>query len=139
MPDDLDPHQRTSRDDYRARLAAEREQSGDMIGSRPPQRAKGRDPDAPPPGDQAAMGAYFGYPQCCIDSFTGAGGQPRRDCRHGAMSFGGFVPCHACLVKILRAGHLDGILLPTRRAPYPLTIPSRADKAKAAWKKDALR
>ena len=65
-------------------------------------------------------GKFFGYPQCCIDSF----------CKTRHISYeqrqvhnnNGFVPCHKCALKILNKEITIEELIKDRicKTPYPI-------------------
>lgn len=68
-------------------------------------------------------GKYYGYPQCCIDSFSktaGAFGNPKGG---EAGNFTGFIPCPPCADKVLTGQKELNELITNRKCeePFPKT------------------
>jgi hypothetical protein len=66
-------------------------------------------------------GNYYGYPQCCIDSFTNLFDPKTRSEEQEKVHWdSGFIPCREHALEIL-AGKttLEALILPTRQHPRP--------------------
>lgn len=65
------------------------------------------------------LGKYYGYPQCCIDSFyrtMGALGNPQGA---EAGNFTGFIPCPTCANKVLNGQKKLKDLITNRKCKKP--------------------
>ena len=46
------------------------------------------------------LGIFYGYPECCIESFLKVRPNERTRDQRRAHKYNGFIPCHNCSVKI---------------------------------------
>lgn len=66
------------------------------------------------------MGRYYGYPQCCIDWFTGTSvGRPLTAKQSEVHGYNGFIPCPACAEKVTKDTIHTLIKNRVCETPYP--------------------
>jgi hypothetical protein len=57
------------------------------------------------------LGIFYGYPECCIDSFLKVPSSERTRDQRRAHKNNGFIPCHNCSVKIINGEiTLEGLI-----------------------------
>ena len=75
-------------------------------------------------------GRYYGYPECCIESYIVAYNQitynnplPITKEQEGVHLSTGFIPCQQHALKILSGKiHLEDLILPSREHPDPFKV-----------------
>ncbi len=86
-----------------------------------------------------AMGRFYGYPQCCIDSFCNRTEFLKKGCIQFRAAKGhGFIPCLECARKVLRGetSLADLVINRSAQTAFPIDCAKQDDIDMRQWHRE---